>query len=101
MISEMVTDDMMADPDLWLLITNAIYFQGPFKISFDERQTKEDVEFYADHAHSSQAGTVTMMHSLGRHAVARKVRGAWDVVRLEYGQSQLALVLVIHKHGKG
>ena len=82
-----------------LLIANAIYFQGLFKIPFDARQTEQNVPFFTEGAHSWQVGTVTKMHSRQTHCVAQKVGGLWDVVRLEYALSLLTLVL-IKKHGK-
>ena len=70
-----------------LLITNAIYFHGLFKISFDTQQSRENVAFYADRAQSAQRGTVTMMHSFEKRWVAQVCLCA-ILGLLKQGQSQ-------------
>lgn len=84
-----------------VLITNAIYFAGKFKLSFNKDSTKENEPFF-DQRRRFEVGKVSMMCSTKeKRTIALRVDEIWDVLKLEYADSSLSLLLVINKHGQG
>ena len=97
-IADMVTADMMPNKDA-LLVCSGSYFSGFFAIPFSERDTREFVTFFADVGRTKKRSTVSMMHSVGVQSVAKAVKGAWDMVKLEYRyreSSVLSLVVAMN-----
>jgi len=85
-----------------LLIANAIYFNGKFETPFPKSSTKKNVDFYADQSYKKKLCKVSMMEKLKTTQwFAQKVNRVYDVVKLPYKSSSLALVLAINKWSKG
>lgn len=104
MITEVVTDELVQNPDLMLMITNAIHFKAKFAQQFDKDFTRENTLFYSDfdpnrdswsnqsHINRNQIGKVSMMFSdCERFCV---MTNKFDVVSLPYKDSSISLVLV-------
>jgi len=92
MIKELVNAMIMAGADL--VIANAIYFHAQFKIAFNEKKTRENVEFYTNRTRKNALCKVTMMNNKERYPCAR-LAGGWTLVKLQYGDTPLSLVLAM------
>jgi len=99
MVKEIVNESVFRD-GVRLLIVNVLYFADHFVLGFDPKLTREKVNFYADRRRMNVMGTVTMMHSKESwHWIARKVDGVYDVIKMDYQNSPLSLVMAIENHG--
>eukprot|EP01083_Nonionella_stella_P035790 97605_1 len=86
-----------------LLIANAIYFKGKFENKFPKNKTKKNVSFYRDKSRSKTiCKNIQMMYQLEEQWFVKgyksKNGGKYDVVQLEYENSNLSLILAINNY---
>ncbi len=100
MIQKVVSADDMDGAKM--LIANAIYFNGKFINNFPKNKTKKNVSFYMDNKCNKELSKVSMMTAdpKKQQYFAQKVRGVYDVVKLQYKSSKLSLILAINNHSK-
>jgi len=77
------------DPDLAMLLINAIYFNGKWRNQFDKDDTNEQ-PFYVT---VSSPKTVSMMHQKNNMKAART--GNATIVEIPYGQGNYTMVVVL------
>ena len=81
------------DPELAMLLMNAIYFKGEWKITFDEAQTQKQDFFLAD---GNTVTVDTMTTSGGFSYYSGK---SCEIVRLPYGRDKVAMYVFMPKEG--
>ncbi len=77
------------DPDLAMLLINAVYFNGKWRYQFKKTETKEE-PFYVS---PSAPKTVPMMHQKATMKVAQTNNGT--IVEIPYGQGNYTMVVVL------
>ena len=77
------------DPDLAMLLINAVYFNGKWRYQFDEAYTKEE-PFYVT---SSTSITVPMMHQTVNLNAIR--RNNMTIAEIPYGQGNYTMVVAL------
>lgn len=81
------------DPDLAMLLINAIYFNGKWKYQFDKFKTTEDPFFVTPSAPKN----VPMMHLDEKLRYAETVNS--KIVEIPYGQGNYSMVVVLPDEG--
>jgi serine protease inhibitor len=77
------------DPDLAMLLINAVYFNGKWRYRFDEAETKEE-PFYCT---PSVSKTVPMMHQTENLKAVK--RNNLTIAEIPYGQGNYTMVVVL------
>jgi serine protease inhibitor len=77
------------DPDLAMLLINAVYFNGKWRYQFDKADTQEE-PFYVT---PSDSKTVSIMHQKENLKYAKTSNSA--IVELPYGQGNYTMVVVL------
>eukprot|EP01083_Nonionella_stella_P078896 216163_1 len=85
-------------PDTKLLITNAVYMRGKFVRPFEKTSNMISTPFYSNNRRNKKTSKVIMMYSRACRCFALKVNGVYDIVKLRYKQSHMALICVINNH---
>ena len=88
-IRDMLSD---LDPDLAMLLINAVYFNGKWKFEFDKAKTTQD-PFFAP----SGSKTVPMMHQTTNLQTSKK--DDVTLVELPYGQGNYTMMVVLPDEG--
>lgn len=101
MIKTIVDVEKMAEPNLSMLVTSAIYFSGNFRKSFEQKDSLKKQPFFTDNSRKKLMNRVSVMYSKKKRFIARNVNGIWDIVKLQYADSTLSLFLIINNHGNG
>jgi len=81
------------DPDLAMLLINAIYFNGKWKYAFDKADTKEE-PFYVS---PSSPESVSMMHLAAAMPAIRSDN--LTIAEIPYGQGNFNMVVVLPDEG--
>ncbi len=81
------------DPDLAMLLINAVYFNGKWRYQFDKADTKEE-PFYVTPAASK---TVPMMHQQENLKAAKD--NNLTIVDIPYGQGNYSMLIVLPEAG--
>ncbi|HOZ84381.1 MAG TPA: serpin family protein [Niabella sp.] len=82
------------DPDLLMLIMNALYFKGDWRSKFDKNVTK-DQPFYFE---GGGQKTVRMMNQKDTFRIASGA--GFDALQMPYGNSQFTATFILPKEGK-
>jgi len=77
------------DPDLAMLLINAVYFNGKWRYRFDKAETKEE-PFYST---PSVSKTVPMMHQTENLKAVK--RNNLTIAEIPYGQGNYTMVVVL------
>ena len=77
------------DPDLAMLLINAVYFNGKWRYQFDKADTKDE----SFHITPSVSKKVPMMHQSEKLKAAKS--GNSTIVELPYGQGNFTMVVVM------
>jgi len=77
------------DPDLAMLLINAVYFNGKWRYQFDKAETKEEL-FYCT---PSISKTVPMMHQIVNLKVVKS--NNLTITEIPYGQGNYTMVVVL------
>lgn len=82
------------DPDLAMLLINAVYFNGKWRNRFDKSSTTDSPFYLPDNSSVS----VPMMYQEGAFAVAHTENAT--LVELPYGQGNYSMVVLLPDEGK-
>lgn len=77
------------DPDLAMLLINAVYFNGKWRYQFDKKDSRNEA-FYVN---PSSPKTVPMMHQTENLKVIKK--NSLTIAEIPYGQGNYTMVVVI------
>lgn len=77
------------DPDMRIMLINAIYFKGQWQKPFDPEETREERFRQED----GTTANVQMMHRTGY--MEYRATDRWQAVRIPYGEGQMAMLVIV------